>query len=386
MASIGMNRFADGVLTSADTAILQIVDSTGVSVVGPITVVATSAGIYSYDVSTLVVGAYTATWQFTDTGQADEFVSRPFSIDSPTVTYQGVTLMSLERAVARAVGPFHLLSATSTLSTINQAIITKLKSSMDIGDYEDLFMLRRGLYRQGGLVTNFATSDRQRIVDTYDHTLGALEPDAAWTIAPAETEAIELHTLDPEEELREAVIEGLSRCYFWDTAQISTPINQREVNLTALVPWITRKEQVRLVEYGRVSYLPNRPVWFDTYQSGPNIILQTTVPNVGSLRVHALRAHSTLVNGEYSGSGPDSDLDLLNVDKRFARLAGHLACWENYPDKLADLAVAGRRPSQQDVADAFTRRSMAIAQAFPEFVQNRFREEDNLENLQIGNL
>lgn len=387
MSTLGINRLVDGVLTSADTATLGITNSLGVTVLVTTLVAPTSIGVYSYDVSDLVPGDYTATWTFSVTGLADDEVNRPFTIDSPVAITQGVTLAELERALARRLGPFHHLRTSDTGSSTDAVAIKKLRSSLTLGDFEEMYLLRRGVLNSGALVTNFAEDDRQRLVETYTPLTGVLEPDYPWEVAPLPNEMIELHALDPEEELRYALQDGLRRCYFWDTLTVSSTGYQREIDVTTLAPWLTRKEQIRRVQYGRAGYLPYSSPWFDTSQSGGSVLLQTTAPTVGNLRVHVLRPVSSLVNGELSMVGPDSDNDVLYVDREYALLAGHVQAWWNFPHRLADIAVAHRTADQKDVVSAFTNRSRTVVGNIPEFIQNRFDIGDGYQDdLQVGNV
>lgn len=385
MSTIGIVRLVDGVPTSADSAFLSIMDNAGILLVDTQLVVASAAGTYSYDVSFLQPGRFTVQWRFEVDGFADDLVSRIFNVDAPVSVIRGVTLADIERAVARVVGPYHRFR-TKVGSTQQIVLVSKLKSTLSLGDYEEMHLLRRAEYYDGSQVTGAALDDRHRIVDIYDNATGSLNPDQDWTIAPVENEMIELHALDPEDELRPAVQEGLSRCYFWDTVSISSTGYLREINITDIAPWITRKDQISRVEYGRTTGLMTSKVpYFNAYDSAGSVYLQQVSPNVGTLKVFALRPVSSFVNSEYSATGPNDDTDILNVDLRYAKLAGHASAWENFPDRLQPLAVNGLRAPHDRVAAAFSHRSRAVVGNLPEFIQHRFGLDVDLENLQIGN-
>lgn len=384
MSTIGINRLDDGVLTSADSALLSIMDNAGNLLVDSQLVIATSAGVYSYDVSFLQPGRYTVQWRFSVAGFADDLVSRIFTVDSAVSVIKGVTLADIERAVARVVGPYHRFR-TKVGSTQQIVLVSKLKSSLSLGDYEEMHLLRRAEYYDGSQVTGAVLDDRHRLVDIYDNATGSLNPDQDWTIAPVENEMFELHALDPEDELRPAVQEGLSRCYFWDVVYLTSTGFLREINITDLAPWITRKDQISRVEYGRTGFISSKVQFWSAYDSAGSVWLKQISPNVGIIKVFALRPVSSFVNSEFSASGPTDDTDILNVDLRYAKLAGHASAWENFPDRLQPLAVNNLRAPHDRVAAAFSHRSRALLGGMPEFIQHRFGTDVDLEDLQIGN-
>lgn len=385
MSSIGITRLVDGVLVSADVTRLSIADASGALLVNAAVVLPVAVGTYTYDVSFLLPGRFTVQWRFSVDGYADDLVSRIFTVEGPVSVIKGVTLAQIERAVARVVGPFHHLR-TKVGSTQQIVLVSKLKSSLSVGDYEEMYLLRRAEFYDGSQVNSPQVNDRQRIVDIYDNAVGSLNPDQDWTIAPVENEMLELHALDPEEELRPAVQEGLTRCYFWDTISLASTGYMREVNLTDIAPWITRKAQVSRVEYGRTGFITSRVPFFDVYDSGGSVYLRQVSPNVGILKVFALRPVSSYVNNEFSATGPLTDTDILNVDLRYAKLAGHAAAWENFPDRLHPLAIDNLRAPQDKVAAAFSHRSRALVGNMPEFIQHRFGTDVDLEDLQVGNV
>ena len=297
MSTLTMQRVTDGVLESADTARLSIMNTAGTLIVNNVTVAPTSAGVYVYDISSLTNGNYTAYWTFEVSGQQNDSVTQAFTVESPVSFPQGLMLMEIEQRVARRVGPYRKLRV-KVGSTVNSLIVAKMQSRLNIGDYEEMYILRRGRKIDGSLVTNFNEDDRIRQIETYTATTGTFSPDRDWSVAPATDEEIELHSLEPDDELRDAVKLGLDECYFWDTVITSTTTYLREVNLTAIAPWITRPAQVRGVTYGRASYLDEKAPWFHAYQLGADVWLQSAVPTVGNMRIMALRPHSTFVTGK----------------------------------------------------------------------------------------
>jgi hypothetical protein len=385
MTVIAMQRTKNGVFTSADSATLSIVNSAGVIVLPTTTVLPASAGNYSYATTALLPGSYTATWVFTTAGLPTDTISRAFTIDPAQEVVEGVMLMQIERLAARRMGPYRRIKVAAG-STVNSVLALRLKSSRDIGSYEDQYMLRRGLRYGEDLVTNFNPDDRIRNVDSFTSITGSLVPDRSYTLAPVADEAVELHALDPEEELRAAVLDGLTRCFFWDTVQISvTDSGVYDINLSASVPWLTQVNQVKDVTLAYPSQLlpPTRLKWWKAYRQGKDLRLYTKGGMQGAISVQVLRPASSLVNGETSLAGPNDDLDVLYVDPDYAAWAAVLEAWKTIPEVLQPLATQNMRPSRADAAAEFTKKSLTIVQQVPEFLQIDYGVT---ELVQIGNL
>lgn len=385
MTTLAVQRLLDGVLTSADTASLSVVDAYGTTVLAPTLVTPISAGIYSYDTSALQAGSYTATWVFTTAGLMTDTISRAFVIDAAVELTEGVTLMELERLVARRIGPYRRLRVGAG-STVNAVYAARLKSSLTLGSYEEQYVLRRGLTFGDELVTNYDAGDRTRLVTVYDASMGTLAVDRVYTVAAVVDEAVELHVLDPEDELRPSVLDALGRCFFWDTVSLTvTASGVYNINLSAAAPWLTQVNQIREVSLAYPSQLmpPRRLGWWQPYRSGKDLFLYTKGGAVGSVTIQALRPVSSLVNGELSLGGPNDDLDIVYVDKDYAAWAGVLECWKNHPETLQPLATQSMRPSRADAAIEFTKKSLTIVQQVPETLQLDYGRDDIV---QIGNL
>lgn len=385
MTVIAIQRIRNGVLTSADQATLSVVNSVG-TVVVPTTIIApTSAGNYSYSTSILPPGSYTATWVFSVTGLPDDTIARAFTVDPAQELVEGMTLMQLEQLVARRIGPWEN-HVSGVGSTVNSIYCRRLRSSLGLGSYEDLYVLRRGLTSGDELVSNFDPEDRVRRIAEYTSALGTITVDEAYDVAPISGEAFEFHALDPDNELRPAVIDGLRRCFFWDTVSITvTGSGVYNINLTDAAPWLTEVNQVRAVDLSYPSQLlpPQRMGWWQPYREGRSLKLYTKGGAVGSVTVTVLRPVHSLVNGELSLAGPNDDLDVLYVHRDYAAWAGVLECWKNYPEVLQPLATQNMRPSRADAATEFTKLSSTIVQQVPEFVQVDYGVPDLV---QIGNL
>ena len=157
MATLGMNRNVDGVPTSADSASISIYNWPGYPRCR------THHGFPHISRRVLVRCRPLLPETTPPSGRSlsPASLTTISPVRSPVVlpvaNIRGITLAELERAVARRVGPFWQLRAFDTGSSVSKAIVKKLRSSMDIGDYEDMYMLRRGVYSSGLLVANFRT-------------------------------------------------------------------------------------------------------------------------------------------------------------------------------------------------------------------------------------
>jgi hypothetical protein len=383
---ISIQRTRSGVLTSADQATLSVVNSIGVTVVAPVVIPPDSPGVYSYTTITLPAGRYTATWVFTVSGVGTETLSRAFQIDQPQELSEGITLMEIERTVARRIGPYRKLQVGVGSAPL-AVVIPRLRSSLSLGSYEQQYMLRRGLTFGDELVNNFNDDDRIRLVVTYASNTGGLVPDREYASIPMAGECLELHVLDPDDELRPSVIDGLSRCFFWDSVNITVSSSSvYNVNLTAAMPWLTNAAWVREVSYSYPSQLlpPTRLQFWKPYRDGKDLRLWTKGGAIGSVTVQVLRPVSSLVNGELSLGGPNDDLDVLYVDRDYAAWAGVVECWKNHAELLMPLAAQNMRPSRDNAATEFTKKSLTVVEQVPEMRQIDYGTGVDLG--QIGNL
>jgi hypothetical protein len=178
------------------------------------------------------------------------------------IAYDTTSLMEIEQEVARRTGPFRILEVTNPqsgeppgpTSTVTQIVVHRLLSSMTVGGYEDMFVLRRGRFTDGTRLPlsgqPFVVDDRIRMVSRYDPANGILEVDRAYAYIPYDGEEVELHHLEPEAELRPATLGGLRRCYVVDRFALETTNGSlyQAFDLTAAAPWITSRDQVFSVD------------------------------------------------------------------------------------------------------------------------------------------
>lgn len=384
MTTVAIHRTQDGVLTSADSATVSITSQAGVVVLPTTTVVPVSAGVYSYTTTPLTPGNYTALWTFSVTGYPADQVSRVFQVETPVTVEEGLTLMEVERAIAARIGPYFKQIAGAGNSATG-VVVNKLRTSLDIGDYESLFLLRRGVFSDGSLVPNFTEDDRHRIVASYTSIDGRLTPDRPWTLIPQIGEVIELHYFDPDD-LREIALQGLRRCFFWDTLSTTQTSYIGTLNLTQIAPWIVDERYIRRVEAqsSGLNIHPQALDWFEPYREGGQVHVRTISPFRGTLNVELLRPHFTWVNDQDTPGGPNHDLDTLRVDREYAARAGHISAWMLQRPRMMPVAAQGLAISMEEAAKAFTVTSMKFAKTSGERIQHRFTR--GVDFTQVGNL
>ena len=176
---------------------------------------------------------------------------------------EAVTLAGLERALGVRVGPFADLTVQQGLAPA-QFQVDALRSSAETAGWENLFVLRRGVYGAGAVfpavpgepVPGFVPGDRTRLVKSFAAESGGVEVDRDYGQAPVPGERVELHVLHPEWELRRAALDGLERVFRFGRIPLVPPAPALEVPLGALTeayPWLTDRSMVYGVEYGPLS-------------------------------------------------------------------------------------------------------------------------------------
>jgi hypothetical protein len=299
------------------------------------------------------------------------------------------SLREIEQEVARRVGPFQLRwvqnpqegeqgDVTSTVSTIS---LPALRSSIDMGGLEDMFVLRRGRLRDGTLLPSvlpdgtplpFTADDRIRMVRQYRPQEGVVEVDRTYLYATYDDEEVEFHHLDPEQELRPAALGGLRRCYVVHRLPIegTIPGPFSPIDLTAVAPWLLTRDQV----YG-VSMAGGAPLagWrVEPYGGGLYLTLmeyqygKAYVVNRRPSTAMVLPAEFANGNGEGNGNGdwvvragnvnePWDDEDRFAVPMDYAAAAGHIECWRTARPRMSLVAQTGMWADQKEAAAEFTR-------------------------------
>ena len=366
MPTISLQHLVSGVLTDATSVSLSDATATygirlvssGATIVAPTAAITASpTGVYSYDVSALSGGVYEAVWKVEYPAAVFTYRAQTFSIDA-AAPYAGVRLMDIERALAERTGPYYELESSAS-STTNLVQVLDIASSIDGGEYSDLYVLRRGQRTDGSGVVGYTSADRVRQVAEVNLASGQLVVDRAWTLAPVDTEVIELLALHPDREIRRAVLAGLKRCYFLDRLEVDSLGASVEADLTAEASWITNPAQVRGVESEpSTATLPISMPWFRAYTRGGHVWIKLAGYAPLGMLVTALRPAHTYVNGATSLVGPNDDDDILAIDLEYATAAAHIELWRIAPARLLPGAAQGFQPSRKDVADEFSRLSM----------------------------
>jgi hypothetical protein len=301
---------------------------------------------------------------------------------APTDT---VSLREVEQEVARRVGPFQLRwvknaspgDQTSVTSTVTTVSLPAIRSTIDLGGLEDMFVLRRGRLRDGTLLPvddgigplPFVDDDRIRLVRQYRPAEGVLEVDRPYLYPTYDDEEVELHHLDPEQELRPAVLAGLRRCYVVHRLEVSpaVPGPHTPVDLTAQAPWLLTRDQVYGVSMGGGAPLTGWRV--ESYGGG----LMLTIREVGYGPSYVVnrRAAANMVLPAFDGNGtvgaedwvvrsgnvnePWDDEDRFAVPMDYAAAAGHIEAWRSARPRLSLVAQIGMWADQKEAAAEFTR-------------------------------
>jgi hypothetical protein len=271
-----------------------------------------------------------------------------------------VTLAQIQQAVARRCGPYRQVfndRQDPGTATFDSAFCPLLRSNIELDQVTNLHLLRRGEVMDGGLV-NVDITDRDRLVSNYTAAEGRVDVDRSWGNAPIPGEIFEFHHLAPDDELGEAVIAGLRRCYFEDSLYAQPNAQYGGIDLTALAPWIIEPWQVSRVQYGWLN--PSTDAPFEATRQAGHVWLQGTSGYFSPIAVWVSywRPAASWINGTDSTDGPTSDWDAFDVDLDYAAAAGHIEAWHLFPSRLAAAAAGGLQASQQMAAQEFTRQAL----------------------------
>lgn len=315
-------------------------------------------------------------------------------VPTPTGGYYSAdttALREIEQEVARRVGPFQLRVVTNMqpgdpagpTSTTTTVAIRDLRSSIDLGGLEDMYVLRRGRLADGTRLpatlppddtpVPYDARDRVRLVRSYDPTNGVLEVDNAYYYAPNHNEEVELHHLDPGQELRPMVLAGLRRCWLTDILPVPNagiPYGG-VIDLTQLAPWLTTRDQVydvmmsggspmanwKIVGYGgglnmRIGeWSPQATYVLNRRPAATKVLPGTTTPPPvpPDPPVDPWVVRSGTVNE------PWDDEDRFAVPLDYAAAAGHIEGWRSARPRLTLVAQTGMWAGQPEAAAEFTR-------------------------------
>lgn len=318
-----------------------------------------SAGVYVYtfpgdlDMSL----PYRVTWSVVpfDGATADIVTQDVWPTDTLTTT-----LADVERELSARVGNFWVDTASYGdnlhVGTLYQT------SSIPLGGWQDLWVLRRGVMAlDGSAVPGFVATDRERRVKAEPDSDGHLEIDRSYTVAPVVGEQIEFHALQPTIQLRASVLRGLHRIKYVDRLSMASVAPEAERDLTAIAPWVTQPEQVLDLEtiYPGSIYVPTKVKnWGKFVQEGHVWIWATPDPYPFRLLVYHWRRADTQINGTYVANyqrpGIAQDADVVHVDVTWAGAAAHVEAWRYFPAVLLPASRTGLSMSQKDTAADFT--------------------------------
>lgn len=276
------------------------------------------------------------------------------------------TLADIERATARRVGPYYQMfldRQLPTTSTLDTLLLPALRSTVEQDLVTNLWVLRRGIDYQGGLI-DIDPTDRQRLVANYAAERGAVTVDRPYSVVPSAGEVVEFHHLDPEQELREVVRAGLRRCLFEDRYNLGQGYFY-EADLTAALPWLDDLNMVKRVQVG--------PYPSNGFGGGPCDVPYTVFgecghiwvrvasyggsPYYGGLLLTVHRPHFNWVNGADTTTGPTRDSDTLNLELDYAAAAAHIEAWHLLPAKLQAAAAGNLQATREQAAMEFSRQA-----------------------------
>lgn len=327
-----------------------------------------------------------------------------------------VSLREIEQEVARRVGPFsvRVAGAGSGGATV---VLPGVRSTIDLGGMEDLFVLRRGALANGTQLPTTAPdperpwspADRVRLVRQYRPQEGELEVDWPYEHPPVEGEEIELHHLDPDQELRPAVLAGLRRCYVVHRLEVDGTVSGAfdTIDLTERAPWLLTRDQVygvalgggapavswrvepyggglflvlREYTYGKSYVINRRPATAMVWPAVPSALpngeaILGTWDRVAAHTWDELASEHTwdTVVFPYGDALPDGngapdwtvragtanepwqDEDRFPVHLDYAAAAGHIECWRSARPRLAAVSQLGLWAEQKEAAAEFTR-------------------------------
>lgn len=272
------------------------------------------------------------------------------------------TLAQLEQEVARRTGPFFQAAQDSgvpTSSTTASAIMPSLKTNAILGGPEDMWLVRRGVRADGTPTPNLVQSvDRERMVQTFDASAGRVMVDRNWRDPMQPNELADFVHLHPSQELRQAVLAGLRRCFLEDVEEADPNTQYGPIDLTAQFPWVTSGDQVLRVQYGWLQ--PGADAPFTTTRQQGHVLLGGAWGSyaASSVWVTFSRPAWTIVNDLDSTTGPTNDTDELAVDLDYAASAGHVEAWHLFPSRMFAAAAGNLQATQEMAAREFTRQAM----------------------------
>lgn len=273
-----------------------------------------------------------------------------------------ISLAQLEQEVGRRTGPFFQAAqdaSTPTTSTTVAAYMPTLKTSAVLGGPENLWLLRRGVLVSGAPTPQpVSAADRIRMVQTFDPGAGRVVVDRNWGQPMYPNELADFSHLHPQQELRQAVLAGLRRCFMSDTIPVVLTTAYGDIDLTYQAHWITNPNQVLRAQYGWQK--PWAEVPFEATMQQGHVMLRGTSGSYSpsNVWVTALRPYWSWVNQADSDTGPTDDDDVLDGDLDYAASAGHIEAWHLFPSHMFAAAAGNLQATQEMAAREFSRQSL----------------------------
>ena len=204
--------------------------------------------------------------------------------------------------------------------------------------------------------------------------------DRPYQYATYQNEEVELHHLDPDQELRPAVLAGLRRCYVVHRLQVNATIPGPSfaIDLTNLAPWLLTRDQVygvsmtggapmvgwRVEPYGGGLFLTLLETWFGraivinrrpaTAMVLPGAYANGVAPVNGLMEEPPVPEEPWVVRSG-NVSEPWDDEDRFAVPMDYAAAAGHIEGWRSARPRLTLVAQTGMWADQKEAAAEFTR-------------------------------
>lgn len=272
------------------------------------------------------------------------------------------TLLQIRQFVSRemggrGLGGCHVSTATGSSSNTLVDTAWPVMTTLAVDEqWKDAWILRPAA----------AAADKVRLVDTYTPSTGTFTVDNAYSAAPTNGEAYEIHTIiEPLNAMNEVINEGLKRCMI-ETELASTPVALDTVHaITTIAPWLEKKSWVRSVGYlgandDRSKVDPyTRQVRGEAYEADgvvylnhyPRTFLATDV-----LYIKAMKPayNACLTAAKFAQNGLALDTDTVPINFEWAGWAAIVEAWRRYGQVLETGAKTRMIPTRMEASAMFS--------------------------------
>lgn len=268
------------------------------------------------------------------------------------------SLLEYRQEFARRVGGLLVLTPTNASTTTSLVNLTdpNIYSEIDQDtNYEDAFIFRPAA----------VTASKLRFVKSHESLQGKLHPSAPWSVAPATSEAVEIHKIfDPLNEVPSLINTALKRCTFPVTVSF-TPDDPTLVryDLTAEFAWLDDDRYVFQAgtlqatdDFDKVVPTPiNGAVEMDSghviLKAGPFSSTQVIYLKVIQPWYYNCVAAATPLVPQ---SGLILDTDTCGADLNWVTAGAIVQAWQDYDDRLGPLAEKNMQLKLATQAEKFT--------------------------------